>query len=425
MTIKLKKWNATKGLFFLTVLSMQGFAQLIPIGLYIVPGLVKFSDLGVLISALFFLWAFVGVRTKKRTRYLYAPFVLMFIIMIIVSAFMANKFFNQPLGWGIRPLRLQITAFLLYFPMTRMLNVGQMKKKDVLDILFLVGTFELIIYTLQFVLADIAQFTYVNTSEIRYDSARLRVPYLLPMILGLYVLGWFLTGKIKKKKILSLFYVAWCFFLLIGICKHRAPSLILICVVGLGYLLWRKNLSMKAIVGIILGLFAVVFITNSEGIMEALGVLLGGSSTGDTLSIREAGQVYYIAKLQNSPIFGFGFPNIACAAATTAAGELYNYFLVDNGIYGFAYIFGIMGIGWIVLLFVKTLRMSYGLYKKRETYFYLLYFVFELVNLYIGMHWFYYYTFPFVAAFTLLGYDSDRNLRGGCNEDGLCSSSNL
>lgn len=404
MEIKFEKWNTTTVLFFITVLSLQDFAQLIPSSAYLVPGLLKFSDIGVICAILFFLWSYFGVRLSEPVSYRYGACIIFWLICITISSFMADRFFGQSVSVGLRSMRSQIACFLLYFPVTRMMKCGLLERKNIIKTLFIVGTFELIVYTLQFLLADIVTFTYISTSEVRYDSTRLRVPYLLPMILGLYCLNKIMTGKTNgfKSTLWNFIYVAWSAFLLMGICKHRAPSIILLCVFIVAYLMWRNDLSIKFVAGIVLVIIAVAFVSNSDIVTSTINGLLNSSSADNTMSIRDAGRTFYLNKLEQSPWFGFGYPNSTNSAAQSAAGVQYNYYLVDNGIFGFLYLQGIFGLIWLVWLFAKSYRMSWRLYKGNISYLYILYFIYETANLYIGMHWFFNYTLPFVMVLVLL-----------------------
>lgn len=411
MTIKVKKSAISAGLFFLVVLSMQGFAQLIPNSLYIIPGIFRYSDLGILVSVIFFIWSYFGAINRKRVKYAFSAYILTFLMIIVISSAMSNHFWGQSVFLGLRTQRTLITCLLLYFPVTHLLKTGRLSYKQFIRLLYIVATLELIVYTLQFFLADIASFTYIDTTEVRYNSARLRVPYLLPLILGIRCLSNVLTGKARtfQKAIWNIIYFLWAAFLLVCICKHRAPSLILVCTMGLAYIIWKKKLTIKMLAGAAVSVILLLIILNSPLIKQmfssTMQVLFYNSNEGNTLEIRELGQAYYLQKLTKSPLFGFGRPNFNNKKAYKATGLEYGFYLSDNGVTGFMYIHGIVGVIWLVLLFLKVYKMSWGLYKKRISYTFILYFFFETANLYIGMHWFYGSPFPFVMALVMLEYE--------------------
>lgn len=410
MKIKIKKWNFTTTFLFLTILSIQNFAQLIPSSSYLIPGLLKFSDIGVITGVLFTIWCYCGIKTNKPIEYRYRRYIFVFFIMVVISAIMSNIKFGQPISYGIRSLRLITICFLLYFPITKALQLKVIKKENLISILFIVGTLEFLVYTLQYFLAGKVQFTYLNTTELRYDATRLRVPYLLLLILGLYCLDRLLTNHSKciKTKLVYLGYVAWSVMILAMVCKHRTPTAILVCTIGIAYLLWKKDLSTKFIVGILVVLLSVGVISNSQIVNGILDGISNIGGTNDTLSIRSMGQLYYFQKLKSSLLFGYGFPNTGWPESIRGAGEQYAYYLADNGVMGFFYVYGLLGIIWIIMIYITSFRMSWRLYKRENIYFYLLYFIFETANLYIGLHWYYYYHLPFIMVIILLE-DETRN----------------
>lgn len=409
MRLRFKKWNTTTTLFFLTVLAMQGFAQLIPTSQYLIPKLVRFSDLGIFFSTLFLTWSYVGVHNYRQVGYGYGVYIIIWLIILCLSSLMAYLNFGQSVLMGLRPMRKQIVCFLLYFPITKMMETRHLKRKDFVNIMFLVGTFELIIYTLQYLLADIVTFTYLDTSEIRFNSTRLRgAPYLLPVVLGLYCLDNILTGKTSKitTKCFNLMYLIWSILLLGGMCKHRAPFMILVSTIIIGYLIWKKNFSIKVLVGVIGLVVLIGFASNSNIVNSAInGLVSKGGNMDASLSIRKTGQAYYLQKVMASPVFGFGYPNSNNPAAVSASGLSSRYYLSDNGIMGFLYIQGFAGVLWILFLFLKAYKMGWVLYNRKISYLYLLYFIFETANLYIGMHWYYMDTLPFVLVMALMEYD--------------------
>lgn len=407
MESKTKRWNFNTITLLLVVLGIENFACLIPSQNYLIPGLIKFSDIGIILAIAWSLFVYMCTRTHKKIRYRYGHYVFILVILTIISSYMACLFFNQPIIYGIRSTRNLLVCFLLYFPITRQLQSGKLRRGDLIRIIFIVGTFELVVYTLQFLLKNVASFTYLNLTEQRLGTARIRFPYLLPLVLGMICLGNILSNKNKTPRyiIKNLVYVIWSAFLLIIVCQYRAPALILIATWIISYLLWKKNIAIKTMIAVAIAIVGIGVVFNLPLVQNAIYTLQNPGSTMDTLSIRKLGQQYYLNRLQYSKWFGFGLPNQDCHLAVEASGQGFNYYLADNGILGFAYIYGIAGIVWLALFWIKTLRCSFSLYSHERKYQYLLYFIFETGNLYIGMHWFYYYPFPFAIMLILLDYD--------------------
>ncbi len=413
MSFKVRIPSVSLALLFLAVLSMEDFAELIPTAEYIIPGVFKAGDISTCLAVIFFLWGCFGVKIEQKVNYIYGKYIVAFFLISIVSSIAASYFFGQSIALSFLSKRKLLVCFLLYFTIVRLLKLGRIRYEQFINVLFVVVTFELTVYTLQFLLVNVVKFTYIDITEVRFDSARLRFPYLLPMILGLKCMNEVMLGNAKKLRKVAAYiaYAAWTFYLLVFICKHRAPSLILACVLCMAYLLWKRNLTVKAMLGLTVALILVLVASNSELLYhvynESLQVLFNSSTKGDTLSIRKLGQAYYLQRLTQSPIFGFGFPH--SEAASYGSGSRFRFYLGDNGIIGFMYIHGIIGVVWLILLFIKSFRMSWSLYQKRISYLFLLYFAFETANLYIGMHWYYLYPMPFVLVLVMLDYEYSRS----------------
>lgn len=408
MSFKIKIPTTSVILLFLTILSMEDFAELVPTEEYIIPGAFRVGDISVIFAIIFFLWGCFGIKSPRKVSFVYWRFIVAFFLISLVSSISAYYLFGQSIIRGFLIKRKLLSCFLLYFTIVRLLKLGRIKYEQFIHVIFAVVTFELIVYTLQYFLIDVITFTYIDTSEVRFESARLRFPYLMPLVLGLYCLNKVMLGKVRKTGTFAyIAYTAWTFFLLVFICKHRAPSIILVCVLCLAYLLWKKNLSTKALLAILAVLIIVAFASNSELLYhmynESLQVIFQKSTKGDTLSIRKLGQIYYLQRLTKSPFFGFGNPHND--AALYGSGSRFNFYLGDNGLIGFTYIYGIAGLIWLVLLFLKSYSISWKLYQKKLSYLFLLYFAFETANLYIGMHWYYLYPLPFVIVLIMLDYE--------------------
>ena len=92
-------------------------------------------------------------------------------------------------------------------------------------------------------LIDKVTFTYIDTSEVRNVTSRLRFSYLLPLILSIKAFDNLLNGK--NNKILNTVIIIFGASVLIVICKHRAPSVIYMVALLIGYLLWEKKYYKK------------------------------------------------------------------------------------------------------------------------------------------------------------------------------------
>lgn len=407
--LRLKKNNIITITLFITIWAVQGFAQLVPNFEYLGIGIFRVFDIGIVMAVAWTIWVYVSIRDRKKINYRYGRLVIMFFVMVFLSSCMSYIFFSQPVYGGLLTKRSILACFLLYFPITKCLQGGVLKKEDLRKILFTVGTIELMVYIIQFILVDVISFTYLDLTEVRYNTSRIRFPYLLQLILGLICLSDLLGHRCRsfKEKLIHLLYILGSIFLLAGICRHRAPTIILIGTIGIGYFLWKKNISIKMMAGTIILVVGIVIAGNSTFFLNTVDGIINRGGKNDTLTVRDSGRAYYISRIKESPLFGYGGAMISNKKAQLSAKSKKNYYLDDNGIVAFTYLHGLVGVGWLAIFFYKTYRLSYHLYKQKNKYEYLLYIIFETVNLYIGMHWYFHYPFPFVAMFTLLGDEID------------------
>lgn len=408
--LKLENKNITTIFFMIVVLAMENFCCLIPSDKYIINGIIKFSDIGVILAVLWMTWVAInlkGKRYNKKKELIY--YIFFYLVLVLTSSTAAKNMVNQSIFLGIRSLRKQIISFLLYFQIINALECGLIKKNDLIKIMYIIGIFEIIVYFLQYILVDKVTFTFIETDEKRNDTARLRFPFLLPLIISFMSYNNLLEKK--NNKIFNLFVFIFGLLVLIIICQHRAPSIICVISLAIGFVLWKKGFEKKYFIGILILLISINLISNSKLFLSAFDTIAGKNNeiaTLDTMSIRKEGQEYYLEKIKQSPLFGYGNPNTNSAIAMEESGANENYFLVDNGIIGFFYIYGIVGIIWLILFFIKIFRCSIYVYKEKQNIFYITYCIFEIGNLYIGMHWYYYYTLPFILVITLLDSDVEK-----------------
>lgn len=403
LVLKIPKWKIEKkngvtlSLFFV-IAAMENFSYLIPVGSYIIPGLIKLSDIGVLSAIVWCLYVFFFIKTERHLTYSKLP--ALYIVVLLLSATVSYRLFGQGFDLSIRMQRRFLVCILLYYAVTKVLSLGKVLAKDIKSMLCAVAVIEILVFTLQYVLSDSVQFLYVSFNS-RYNDARLGVPYLLPLILTFFCVNEIMHGR---NKVVNIPLALAGIFVLIVICKHRAPTMFLGLTLCIAYLIWKKGLSVKLFLGIVILALGIGFAASSTLVQDALDALLHNGKTS-TLGIRIEGQLYYLERLKESPILGFGPPNENCSKAVQASGEEFQYYLADNGVMSCLYCHGLVGCVWLIALWVVVLRQSYYLYKKERKYHYLLYFIYETGNLYIGMHWFLAYHLPFFMMLTLTNYE--------------------
>lgn len=393
-------------ILFATLFAFEDYACLVTEDAIFPYGL-RASDIGVLLAVIWSIDVFVRLRGRhKGYVFLIFPFVLA-IVSTVISAAQATSLLSQPFRLGILPFRRMYASMLMSVAIVCALRFGLLSKRRLVRILYIIGLFELVLFTAQAILAGSVTFLVISTSEVRFGITRLRAPFLLPMLIGMMSFHNFLDSPHKEDlRVLGHLLVAVWSILFVGlICQHRAPTIILLVSYFVAILLSRGSASTK-ILGTMIALLVLAGIAATPMIQSTVESLSGSTSSAsqNTLEIRADGHEYYLEKLTESPIVGFGWPNSTYLPATIAAGEGYNYYAADNGIYGLAYMLGAFGCAWIAIIYVGALRHAWKIRQSKGGALFQ-YFLFETGNLYMGLHWFYYYPMPFMIALALLDYD--------------------
>ena len=402
--MKIKKRNFITWSFFFTVIALENFFWLIPTENYIIPGVIKLSDIGVISALLWSIYVFLNYRNSKK-NYQCKPMIwpIVFFVVAFVSSLISKQLFGQTLGLSFRQIRYSIVCFIYFYAIFKCLKVGGIKKSDVYKIIEVVALIESVLFILQSLLINTIVFINAGMTY-EYTNVRIRVSFLFPMIYMYISLNEYMRGRNKIKNFICVLFGV---YILAGVCQHRAPTMIMLCTFVIAFALWKKDISIKLIVFIVAAIAIISFLASSEIMQQALGVLFNNSSKGDTLTIRRTGRLYYFEQLQryNKWWTGFGQANINCSKAYRASGAINYIFMVDNGIFGFLYCYGFIGIAWVILFFSGILKRAWYLLIRKQYYHYILYTLFEIGNLYMGMHWFYYYTAPFIIFIALLDWE--------------------
>ena len=91
------------------------------------------------------------------------------------------------------------------------------------------------------------------------------------------------------------------------------------------------------------------------------------------------------------PILGGGYPSNFYQPARYAAGIDQLIYLYDNGIFGFMYIYGIIGLIWLVSLWAKILKDGSYIQKQYSEMLFLLYPFFFIITCMNELHWYWEY----------------------------------
>lgn len=368
--MKVKVSTLLKILLYIIVIGCENCFYLIDTDAVNISGIFNYLDFFIVLSAVFF--ALVYIRYgKKHCDFKFKWLILSVIPLSVLASIQANILFGQPFVMGLRPQRFWIVWGLLYFPIRRMMEVKKLTVDDLIKMVFVIGTVEIILFSLQYIIGTGHLFLYVGMNQ-RYGSDRY---YFYNIFLRLLLFINLDRVFQKKKVLISCIYIVAVLFVLVVVGKMRMTSLTTLLAIAFGVLIWRRGGTTK--IGILFaGITAAILLFNTQFVQDALSTafeaLNGVYSAASTLTIRKVGRQLYLETLKNHPLLGGGYPSVLNAAASEAAGFTRYIYLVDNGLFAFAYIYGGLGIMWVVWFFATLLRNGWKIYKKRGLQFMLL-----------------------------------------------------
>lgn len=409
MKIKIPHWQINRKSFTiislsLVIVAMENFFYLLPGDSYIFSG-IKYSDIGLMMAWIWIIYTLIRFKFQFSKSESVIP--ALFIVVILLSGIAGDYLLGQSLLLTIRQNRYILTCMVLYYFILNTMYFGSLEGKDLLAIFQCIAIIELVLFSFQYLLGSSVKLLQI-TVDTRYGTPRLRVNYLFPLIFSYFCLNRVLNGK---NVLLNTLGIVSGMFIMMEVAKNRMPVLIMLFTLLIAYLLWKKKMSTKLIVGLLL-IIATILLYNTTIIQDSINTILYGDKLGtQNTEIREIGRQYYLQEIQRSIWLGFGEPNQNYSQAMVASGAGMNIFLADNGVFGFLYCHGILGIIWLISLFYQMAKKSCRIMSVQKNYAYILYVIYEFLNLYMGMHWYYYYTLPFVLFLCLLNYNyhSERN----------------
>lgn len=380
MIVKSKKNN--KNIFELTILAIiiiltENCFYLVNLDKINIRGTFNFADISLVLSVIWIVYVLIKYKRIQVKKYLFSYEILFVAVLVVLSSIRGLQLYGQSIVLGMRPQRFFLIIFLLYFPMLKFLYANERNRKSVKRIIYSLGIIELIIYTTQYLLSSKILFLYVHESS-RYGGARLHFDSALINVLFFLVLEkLFHRKEVKYNNIIMVLLIFYNLFIIRG----RLNILALLFSTMVMILLWKKNLLLKIPI-IIFGILALGFLLMTPLLSQYASVLDKKTRNVDeNYIIRELGKENYLSQLKNSPITGRGYINELNKRAYVAAGVGKGYYLNDNGITAFSFMYGIVGVIWVISLLVKMYIYGLRIYHKQNKYKYLAYAIYLSVLL--------------------------------------------
>ena len=133
------------------------------------------------------------------------------------------------------------------------------------------------------------------------------------------------------------------------------------------------------------------------------------------MEIRDVAKELYFSRLLNSPenfLFGYGFLTSGYSDMVRFAGAQKAIYIVDNGIFGFIYSYGLLGVIFAATLFLKSIKLALKFFNNRGE---LLPFMFILLNIVLSYNivfWWWKSEWVFCLIFCVCYLETEKSRTG-------------
>lgn len=337
------------------------------------------KDLNIVIILVWVLTFLVSSRFKINKKIL-INFSILFggcILLAITSSIQSYMLYSQNFILGFRAQRLWIIYPIVYFILHSLLLRKKICIQQIVKVLYLFCFIELFIGFLQFLVYEHIDFTNVMTTN-RYGDYRF---YFNDEILNLMLIYSFIEYIRGKSKIFNLTYIFLALLFHLFITKGRMSFITLSMTLFLILFVFSKismNKKSKLMFFFFLIFLAICFTSMGKDIIN----VIFGVSENTTASIREQGRQFYIETIKKYPLLGGGYINTLWAPAFAGANMDQGIFIVDNGVFGFMFEYGLLGLFFLLLFYIFLIKKAVYVYKQTNNSFFIGYIIFSILGMY-------------------------------------------
>jgi len=312
-----------------------------------------------LLGVLFFIFTIYGFFTQKfKTKHPLDKIVFAFICCFIISAFMANIYWNQSFESSLKSCS-NFYIYLLYFVFI-ILNVQQDRVEWILKVLFFLS---IIIFLIDYATFPEPLFSY-RSEERRNGITIFFYGQGFTFLGGFY----FLNKFFEEKKIIYLcWFLAACFCLFM---LTQARMNLVALALGFFVLLIFSNISMRYLLSFALIIVGFVFYSTSS-LFTGIKDETSAQAQFYKEDVRVQAHTYFLTEMQGglpTQIFGNGLPGSDSDLEVVARrAKEKGFWTADVGLTGIFSYFGIMGvIVWLLFFYnaFKTENTTHTMYLK-------------------------------------------------------------
>lgn len=323
---------------------------------------IQFQDIAIILEVLFFLIVYTKKNTRKYPDYKRKRKWL-FIIPVVLgctSAMMGYIRYRQPFFMGLRAQRAWIAAMLMYFPLSTVISTRRYSVKKLLNLIDKMNAVYFLVLLTQYIMGGRYLFLHINANQ-RYGTIRLYA--ITSFMLISYALHLWKLLENKCIKAADCFFVISTLFTYFFITKSRMGMVALAGATAIVVL--KQRLTEKKLIALSVAIVALCVFFSTDAGSEILKLIFGAEITvtgNDTSMIRDLGRTFYISEVTSNIktfLFGCGYINADWEPTVRAARISENIFVVDNGMFGLVYMYGMLFSVWTVALYFRYIKDSF------------------------------------------------------------------
>ena len=312
------------------------------------------------------------IRTKSKMTFNKKTWLLFLtpVVLCFIGAFISNKLYGQSFVQGFLAQRVFMLVPMGFFWIYSELKIGGVDTKKIRSIISIMGRIELTLLMIQCVFGEKFSFLTVPFQYMyRYGIQiyRARTDLILITIAFFIWVDDYINSRDKKKNIC---FIVMTLVVLMVFVRTRMLMIGYVAMIIVALFLWTPQKRIYKYISMCLMVVVIVVVIGSGLFQNTINTIVTQS---DTLAIRAEGRKWYMNALSSHLLFGCGYPHEACREACVAAGFENGIYIVDNGIFGFAYMYGVVGVIWIVSFWIFFMKRAIWIAKNDSNYMYVLY----------------------------------------------------
>lgn len=373
--IKINPWCV---FLFLILSSSCNFFYLFPNEI----GNISLKDFSIILILLCFCCSsFYIFKSKVIFNKVFCFIEISTIILVLTSSYAALIHWRQPLWYGIRAQRLYLIYPFLLLIYLSLFKSNKINFKQIVKVLYTFSIIELFISAFQVFITPNFIFLNIQISKGgRFFGVPLRLYLEDSKYIILFCSFYSLDKFIREEKILSNGLFSFLSLLLLALID-QSRMLIVTFIITFVLLIFKAKIGRKKklsfIVATLFLLICFLFTPFANSIFSLLN-----KTSADTSEIRAIGRTFYLDTLKQSPILSGGFVNTDWELSIIGARMNEFIFANDNGIFGFLFYYGLIGLLYIFFLYFFLIKKSYFIYKKTKNISLFTFIVFSLIGSY-------------------------------------------